>query len=116
MTRSWKNTIHVEQVTDEVRGDAAVGLFKAAEHVLQVSNSKVPIEEGTLERSGATSVDVANLKAAISYDTIYAPKQHEDLTLKHDAGRTAKFLENAMNSERDTVRKIIADEISSGRG
>jgi len=114
MTRSWKNTIRVEHVGDDMRGDAAVGLFKAAEHVLRVSNDHVPIEEATLERSGATSVDVADLRAAISYDTPYAVKQHEDLSLKHDAGRTGKYLENAMNSERGTVRQIIADEIRKG--
>jgi hypothetical protein len=35
-------------------------------------------------------------------------QQHEDMALNHDDGRNAKFLENAMNSERERVLQIIA--------
>lgn len=90
---------------------AAEGLFLAAENTLTVSNQHVPHEEGTLERSGKATVDKGSLTAAVSYKTPYAVVQHEDLTLRHDAGRTAKFLENALNGERDTNRKIIAEQI-----
>lgn len=82
------------------------GLFLAAEHVLQVSNTHVPIEEGTLERSGATSV--GDLEASTSYDTPYAVVQHEELGYRHDAGRTAKFLERASIGERQKVAQIMA--------
>lgn len=82
------------------------GLFLAAEHVLQVSNTRVPIEEGTLERSGATSV--GDLVSSVSYDTPYAARQHEELTWKHDDGRRAKFLESASVDERGKVAEIMA--------
>lgn len=87
------------------------GATKAAEHVLGVSNEHVPHEEGTLERSGKVSVDDSSFgrtTAAISYDTPYAVAQHERMDLEHDPGRTAKYLENALNSERGTAQKIIA--------
>lgn len=90
---------------------AARGLELATEHLLQVSNTQVPIEEGTLERSGVASVDDGNLRGAVSYDTPYAVVQHEDLTMAHDAGRNAKYLENAVNSERRQVAEIIAGEV-----
>lgn len=108
--------IDAGKVTEETAGGAAKGLFYGAEHLLQVSNKSVPIEEGTLERSGHTSVDPGALEAAVSYDTPYAPKQHEDLDYVHDEGRTAKFLENAMNSEKATIRAIIAREIKTALG
>lgn len=101
--------------SNERRG-ANKGLFLAAEHVLQVSNTRVPIEEGTLERSGATSVDPAQLKASVAYDTPYAVSQHENLTYHHDAGRSAKYLESAVTGERDTIRKLIAAEIRKAIG
>lgn len=82
------------------------GLFLAAEHVLQVSNTRVPIEEGTLERSGATSE--GDLVSSVSYDTPYAARQHEELGYRHDAGRQAKFLESASIDEMDTVAQIMA--------
>jgi hypothetical protein len=87
------------------------GLHEAAEHVLTVSNQRVPHEEGNLERSGATSQD--GYTAAISYDTPYAVRQHEDLSLRHDEadGRRAKYLESALNDERGKVRDIIAQQV-----
>jgi hypothetical protein len=91
-------------------GSAARGLALAAEHVLGEANKKIPLEEGTLERSGSTSIDEADLQAAISYDTPYAVKQHE-VPMNHDGGRTHKWLENALNAETDAVREIIAKTI-----
>lgn len=84
------------------------GYLVAGEHVLGVSNAQAPIEDGDLIRSGAVSQDGATKRTAISYDTDYAVRQHEDMALRHDSGRNAKFLEKAMNSERDKVLQIIA--------
>lgn len=95
---------------------AADGLFLAAEHVLGVSNEKVPHEEGTLERSGEVSIDRRALKAAVSYDMPYAVYQHEVMDLQHDDGRTPKYLENALNGERATAAKIIATSIKRKTG
>lgn len=90
---------------------AVKGLTVAAEHILQVSRTQVPIEEKTLEQSGTVTVDEGKLRAAISYDTPYAVRQHEDLTLQHDDGRKAKYLEDPMRSEADTAMAIIAAQI-----
>lgn len=84
------------------------GLLVGGEHVLGVSNAQAPIEDGDMIRTGAVSQDGATKRTAISYDTPYAPRQHEDMSLQHDAGRNAKFLERAMMSERDKVIQIIA--------
>ena len=89
-----------------IRDGANRGLLLAAEHVLQVSNTRVPIEEGTLERSGATSI--GDLEASTSYSTPYAARQHEELTWQHDKGRRSKFLESASIDEKDTVAAIMA--------
>lgn len=110
MSKSW--TVKVNQkVAPELHAAAARGLAIGAEHILGEARRKVPIEEATLERSGATSLDSQNLKAAVSFDTPYAVYQHEVLDLKHDAGREAKYLENAMNAETPVVREIIAASI-----
>lgn len=113
MPKKWELTLN-RKLLPETRASAARGLLLAAEHVLQVSNTHVPIEEGTLERSGVASVDSINLKAAVSYDTPYAVRQHEDMTAHHDEGRTAKYLENAGNSEAPTIGRLIAAEIKRG--
>lgn len=103
--------LNLRRAAERKRDAAAAGLGLAAEHVLQVSRTRVPIEEGTLERSGATHLDGDNLRAFVSYDTPYAVRQHEDLTLAHDAGRSAKYLESALTGERRQVRQIIAATI-----
>lgn len=76
------------------------------EHVLDVSNRHVPHELGDLERSGRVTPPEAG-EVVVYYDTPYAVVQHEDLTLQHDAGRTAKYLENAMNGEAAAAQAII---------
>lgn len=40
-----------------------------------------------------------------------AVRQHEDLTLKHDGGRKAKYLEEPMEDEKETMGEIVAAEI-----
>ncbi|WP_404959015.1 hypothetical protein [Streptomyces sp. 147326] len=93
------------------RAGAIRGLRLAAEHILAESRKRVPIEEATLERSGTATVDEADLKAAISYDTPYAVRQHEELTYRHDAGRTAKYLEGPMTTEAAQAAEIIAAQL-----
>jgi hypothetical protein len=94
--------------------NALEGLFIAAEHILGVANEQVPFEEGDLAASGGVSQDESTTQTAISYNTDYAVRQHEDMTMKHDSGRNAKFLENAVNSERATASRIIANTIKNG--
>ncbi|MDX3214571.1 hypothetical protein PV318_03295 [Streptomyces sp. ME02-6991-2B] len=98
-------------VLDEMRAGAVRGVQLAAEHVLERSRARVPIEEGTLERSGVVSVDEGDLTAAVSYDTPYAVRQHEDMSLRHDSGRTAKYLERPVAEAADQVQAIIAAQV-----
>ncbi|MYX36727.1 MULTISPECIES: hypothetical protein [unclassified Streptomyces] len=98
-------------VLAELRTAEVRGVQLAAEHVLERSRARVPIEEGTLERSGVVSVDEDDVTAAVSYDQPYAVRQHEDLTLRHDQGRTAKYLEGPLLEEADQVQAIIAAQV-----
>ena len=107
---SWNLQIDTG-VDERLKLAANRGLAIAGEYVLGESNKKVPIEEYDLGRSGSVSRDPANDRIAIFYDTPYAKRQHQDLTYRHDEGRTAKFLENAINGSTAEVRAIIAAAI-----
>lgn len=85
------------------------GIALAAEHVLQLSRERVPLEEGTLERSGVASR--SGLTAAVSYDTVYAVRQHEELDWQHAEGRQAKYLESALIDSVDEVPEIVAAQV-----
>ena len=61
-------------------------------------------------------MDPSSLTGAVSYDTPYAVRQHEDLTLRHDAGRKAKYLEDPMNEERQVIAGLIAAQIRRSLG
>lgn len=93
------------------RAGALRGLRLAVEYLLEESRQLVPIEEGTLERSGTATVDEGSLTGAVAYDTPYAVAQHERLDYQHDAGRTAKYLERPLLDGQQTMREIIAAQV-----
>ena len=95
------------------RKGAAKGLYLGAEHVLEEATRLVPIVEGTLQRSGVASVDEDKLQAAVSYDTPYAVRQHEEMDYQHAPGRKAKYLETPLNASREKVLELVAREIKA---
>lgn len=111
-----KTRISTGRVGGKLSAAEGRGLGKAAEHLLGESRKRVPIEEGTLERSGVASVDEGNLQAAVSYDTVYAARQHEETTWRHDPGRTSKYLEGPFEEEHNTMMGLVAAEIRRETG
>lgn len=97
--------------TGAIEDAAKLGLIKAAEYVLEKANRTIPHERGDLQDSGHVSVNDDGTRAAITYDSPYAVRQHEELTWHHNDGRRAKWLEKTLVEEADTVRQIIAEEI-----
>ena len=91
------------------------GLRNGGEHVLKLSRDRVPIEEGTLERSGQVTDD-GTATVAVSYDTPYAVRQHEDLSARHAAGRQAKYLETAVAEGTKDVGALVAAEVRKATG
>jgi len=98
-------------VAKRIRDAAAQGLSDAGEHLLEESLRIVPIEDADLARSGFVSVDDDELTAAVSYDTPYAVRQHEELDYRHDPGRQAKYLEEPLASKAQTLKRLIARPI-----
>lgn len=111
MTQRTRLRWNGDAILAATRQGAVRGLRLGAEHVLEVSRRRVPIEEATLERSGTATVDESALTAAVAYDTPYAIRQHEEMNYQHDAGRTAKYLELPLAEESDTVGEIIAAQV-----
>lgn len=108
---------HGPKVMAATRKAAARGLLLGAEHVLEEANRLVPHEEGTLQGSGVASVDEGALRGAISYDTVYAVRQHEELTWAHDDGRQAKYLETPLyGAPGHKAMEIVAREIKQELG
>jgi hypothetical protein len=100
-----------ETVGEKMIAGAARGLHILGEHVLAISNDRVPFDEATLQRSGEVHVDEQTLEASITYDTPYAVRQHEDLTLNHPNGRRAKYLESAWRENAHLAPELIGNQI-----
>jgi hypothetical protein len=99
-----------DKVMAALRAASYDGLLLGAEHLLTVSSQLAPHEEGDLERSGEVSGDENDMTVAVSYDRPYAVVQHEDMNLLHDAGKQAKYLEDPMNDEQDTMLDLLASK------
>lgn len=96
--------LNLDAVLSEVNAAAGHGAREAGEFMLTEANKHVPHDEGTLERSG--TVTQSGHTAAVSYDTPYAARQHEDLTYRHDGKGQAKWLESALTAEGDTAARV----------
>lgn len=111
MSTKVKLALHLDDARRAARQGAVTGLGKAMEHLLSESRREVPHEEGTLEATGTAVVDDADLAGAVYYDTVYARRQHEELTWQHDPGRKAKYLEDPHTRERQAMLGLVAADI-----
>ena len=50
----------------------------------------------------------------MSYDTPYAVRQHEDMSLHHDGKGQAKWLEVTMAQEKQAIAQIVATAVRKG--
>lgn len=98
---------NADAVTAKILGGTFAGMVVAGEFLLGESNAVVPLDESILEQSGAVTQDESELEVYVSYDTVYAVRQHEELTWKHAPGRTAKYLETPANEHRETMAQIV---------
>lgn len=99
----WRGTA----VRTAIRTAAIAAVRDAAEVLRDESDKRVPLDTGVLRNSAAITVDPDTTTAYVSYDTPYARRQHEDLTLRHPNGREAKYLENALNRNRDRLIRYV---------
>jgi hypothetical protein len=96
-----------DQFARRVGGGGADGLMRAATHLRGEANKTIPIEEGTLQRSGGVDVDAQAGEASVYYDTPYAVAQHENSAHRHAPGRRAKWLELSAGEQARQIAELI---------
>lgn len=107
----FRGSLNFGDSSAQARAGLVNGLTMGMEHVLQEARRITPNEEGTLERSGRASVDAGSLTGAVSFDTPYAVRQHEELGYRHSDGRTAKYLERPLTANTDVVLDLVAAQV-----
>lgn len=104
---------------DRINAGAAVGLAKAADHLLTEATKTIPLDTGDMARDGQTSVDGSQLVATVYYDgpsNAYVARQHEELAYRHAPGRRAKWLELTGYEQAEALNRIVADEVRKAHG
>ena len=106
--RSWR----LPQVARSAGAAGERGLRLAAEHLRTRSQELTPVETGALRGSAAVSQE--GTRASVSYNTVYAARQHEEVGWQHPRGGQAKFLEKPLHDEEATMKRIIMHQIEQG--
>lgn len=111
VTVSW----HTAEANARQRREVKRALGRAAEFVLQESNRDVPLDEGTLQRSGNTDVEQGiglsgtKTKSSVFYDTPYAARLHEHPEYNFQNSRKGKYLEKAIEETKDDVKRYLVE-------
>lgn len=77
--------------------------------VLAAADRMVPLDSGDLRSSGRYKVvgDVVG----VGYSDPKAVAAHENQRVSYRRSRSAKFLENAFNSQRPKLARVVKDEL-----
>lgn len=125
----------IQNAVDRMERKSVKGLAKALIFVGDESQQRAPVETGDLRGSLEITIDGVPIAhgesgggitqlggvpeegtvGTISYNTPYAATQHEHTEYDHPLGGQAKYLESVLQTERDTVLRLIADEAVSGQ-
>lgn len=107
----------------DAAGDRAHEAFVAAvlecaEDLKRESQQRVPVDQWDLHNSAKVSSDVgpAEVQAAVSYDTLYAARQHEEHDWQHDAGRTSDYLGGPLRTNSQRYQQHIANKVRDALG
>lgn len=113
MALQWRGDVAARRT----KAAALEGMQVAAEALLAHSNARVPLADGLLKASGKASseYDADGVIGAVSYNTPYAARQHEELGYSHAVGE-AKYLENAKIDFANEFKSIIAQTIRTSLG
>ena len=100
-----------DDVHKKVMNATERGLFKGLEYIKQESVKVVPKDTGVLEKSASVKISKDGKQGAVSYDTPYAIRQHEELGYRHAEGRIAKYLEIPFQQNQGRALEIMQREI-----
>lgn len=100
----------------DINAAAAAGANAAAQRLRALSVAKAPIQDGVLRGTArVTPATPSDLTASVSYDTVYAVRQHEELAWHHSDGQ-AKYLEGPLNESKDELLGIVAKQMRGAFG
>lgn len=88
------------------------GVTNIGEDALGEAQRRAPVDEGTLRGSGEVEIVEGpnEVTAVVSFNTVYAARQHEELDWDHPKGGQAKYLESVVKERAPRYEGILAAE------
>ena len=102
-----------EEAERLIRETAFQAIRDGAEAILTEAIDETPIDTGTLRRSGTVTEAPQENTVYVSFNTPYARRQHEDLTLNHPRGGKAKYLEDPFKRNAEKVEQLVAQRVKA---
>ena len=102
-------TVHWNGAAAEarMRAEAVGALNRAGKFILDKANETVPRLHGDLAESGRYEVDFEALSVSVTYDSVYAMRQHEDTEFHHEGSGRAKWLQLTMQEQAPEIESIL---------
>lgn len=94
-----------DKVEAKVIDAAMLGLKKGAEAILGEAKKQVPVDTGTLMRSGTVEENEGEKSFTISFNTPYAMRQHEHHSSK------SKYLERPFLENKPKLQGLVDREL-----
>jgi hypothetical protein len=71
---------------------------------------EAPVEEGTLRGSARYDVKetIDGVEVEVSFNTVYAARQHEEVEYKHPKGGKAKYLSDPLKANAQRYSNLLA--------
>lgn len=105
-------------VRRRMRAAAETALRVVANDLLGEAQRLAPVEEGTLRASGEVEIDHRGdaIVATVSFNTVYAARQHEETDWEHPLGGQAKYLEQPLREKAPRYERVIAAAVDRALG
>jgi hypothetical protein len=97
-----------DKISADIKEVLSTALYGGGEIVRAEAVQRAPKDRGTLRLSAKTTVD--GNKAAVSFNTKYAARQHEEVGYHHSEGE-AKYLENAVTAKRQDFLNHVTEQV-----
>ena len=103
-----------KQGVDETKVVLKMALYQEAQLIMSKSLRLVPVDTTALKQSGGIEPPRTrgdHIEVVMGYGgaaSAYALRQHEDLSYKHEAGKTAKYLENPARERTNDLPDRLA--------
>lgn len=130
--------VDVSELRARMADGAVVGVYRAGEDLLGRATRLAPVDEGTLRGSGALTMIVngqrfegsgalalarrfattlakagrkVDVDVEVSFNTVYAARQHEELDWHHPKGGEAKYLEKPLLANVRRYERMIGKAV-----